>query len=408
MGNERREWRDSRRQPADGVAANEELRALAEEMLRAREEAERRAEELAALSRVALALTNVTDLRTSLQMVARELTQVFRTRGCTVTLIDEGRTSAEVVSEYFTDPSLPSVIGLPVPLDTPAWSRLQQERQAIIVDRPGEDTILGSVREVMRQRGVAQLLVAPLLARDILIGNISVSHEPGRSFEPHEVMLAQTLAGPVAQAVENARLIHATQAAREAAEAMSRKFEAANQELERLLVTDALTGIPNRRQFHERLETEWRRARRSGTPLALMMIDVDVFKAYNDEYGHQLGDQCLVQVAAALQGGLQRAADFVARYGGEEFVAILPDADEHSAQAMAQRLCDRVRELAIPHAQSTVAPMVTVSIGYAVTIPGEHQSADTALITLADRALYAAKRAGRDRVEGAIAPGGPL
>lgn len=382
---------------ADLEAANAELRALAEEMSRAREQAERRAEELAALNRVALALTDVTDLRASLQMVVRELTQVFRTRGCTVTLIDEARERAEVVAEYFNDPTLPSVIGLPVPLDTPAWARLATERRAIIIDRPGEDSVLGTVREVMRERNVAQLLVAPLLAHHVLIGNISVSHEPGRSFAPHEMMLAQTLAGPVAQAVENARLFRAAQAAREAAEAMSRELEAANLELARLSVTDALTGIANRRRFHERIENEWRRAQRGRESLALMMIDVDLFKLFNDEYGHQRGDECLAQVAAGLQSGLRRASDFVARYGGEEFVVILPDADETMAREHAERLCERVRALAIPHATSPVAPVVTISIGYAAARPTE-DSAPSALVAAADRALYAAKRGGRNRV----------
>jgi diguanylate cyclase (GGDEF)-like protein len=379
--------------------ANEELRKLAEEMRLAREHAEARAHELAALSRVALALTNVTDLRASLQMVARELTEVFRTRGSTVTLIDESRQTAEVVAEYFTDPSLPSVIGLPVPLDTPAWKQLAAERRAIVVDRPGEDSILGSVRDVMRERGVSQLLVAPLLSRGVLIGNMSVSHEPGRTFAGHEVLLAQTLSGPVAQAVENARLFTAAQRARETAESISRDLETANRELARLSITDSLTGIPNRRHFHEVVDAEWRRAQRAGESLGLLMVDVDLFKAYNDEYGHQRGDECLAAIATALKDGLHRASDFVARYGGEEFVVVLPDADEAAASGQAHRLCAQVRALKIAHRKSNVAPVVTVSVGYAAVVPGP-ESLPTTLIASADSALYAAKRLGRDRVSG--------
>ena len=366
-------------------------------------QAEQRVNELAALSRIAMALTNVTDLSASLQMVTRELTQVFQTRGSTVTLIDESNAGAAVVAEFFMDPSLPTVIGLEVPLDTPAWKRLDQERQAIIIEQPGDAPILGSVRQVMHDRGVAQLLVAPLLSRGVLIGNMSVSHEPGRSFAPHELMLAQTLAGPVAQAVENARLYKAAQEAREAAEALSRKLEAANEELARLSVTDALTGVPNRRKFHDVLEKEWRRAHRSRQSIAVMMIDVDSFKAYNDEYGHQQGDDCLTRVARALQGGLLRASDFVARYGGEEFVVILPNAGETAARNQAERLCDRVRALAIPHAQSVVAPMVTVSIGCAAIVPVPGALPESLMAT-ADRALYEAKRSGRNRVVFAVKP----
>ena len=332
------------------------------------------------LSRVAVALTNVTDLRASLQMVARELTQVFNTRGSTVTLIDEARADAEVVAEFFNDPALPSVVGLKVPLDTPAWRRLDEERRAIVIDRPQEDQLLGSVRDVMRQRDVAQLLVAPLFARGALIGNMSVSHEPGRSFAADEVMLAQTLAGAVAQAVDNARLYDAARRARERAEEMSCELETANRELARLSITDTVTGLPNRRRFHEVLDEEWRRAQRSGKPIAVMMIDVDSFKSYNDEYGHQKGDSCLSMIAAALQSGLLRAGDFVGRYGGDEFVAILPNADDETARNQAERLCGRVSSLALTHARSDVAPHATVSVGFSAAVASFKDAAAGGLV----------------------------
>ena len=178
---------------------------------------------------------------------------------------------------------------------------------------------------------------------------------------------------------------------------LSHKLERANEELARLSVTDALTGIPNRRQFHEVLESEWRRAQRDRGSMAVMMIDVDFFKAYNDEYGHQRGDECLRSLAGALQSGLLRAADFVGRYGGEEFVVILPDANAELARAQGERLCERVRELAISHERSAAAPIVTVSIGCAAVVP-ELQTVPATLITHADRALYEAKRSGRNRV----------
>ena len=379
-------------------AENDLLRARAEETDRAREQAEHRAEELAALSRVAAALTNVTDLGASLQMAARELTEVFDTRGSTVTLIDEGRQDAEVVAEYFKDPSLPSVIGLKVPLDVPAWKQLDEKRVAIIIERPQVDSVLGVVRDVMRERSVSQLLVAPLLSRGVLIGNVSVSHEPGRSFAPNEVQLAQTLAGPVAQAVENARLYEAARKAEEAALTISRALERANEELERLSVTDALTGIPNRRLFHDAFDETWRRAQSDDRSIGVLMIDVDFFKAFNDAYGHQRGDECLTAVAAALQAGLERSGDFVARYGGEEFVVILPEADEEAARLQGERLCAQVRHLSILHEMSAAAPIVTVSVGCAAVRPAQSAAA-ASLLARADLALYAAKREGRNRVE---------
>ncbi len=345
-------------------------------------------------------------------MACRELTQVFDTRGSTVTLINEDRTSAAVVAEYFRDPSLPSVIGLDIPLETPAWKRLDAERTAIIIDRPHEDSILGDVREVMRNRAVAQLLVAPLISRGQLIGNMSISHEPNRSFAPNEVSLALTLAAPLAQAVENARLYNAAQeelSIRRKAEIelaakndllvqLSEELERANRELARLSVTDVLTGISNRRHFHSVIDEEWRRAHRADAPIAVLMVDVDFFKEYNDAFGHQAGDVCLGRVAAALQGALQRACDFIARYGGEEFVVILPNCDLQAARAHAERLCQAVRELQVPHHVPSREATVTVSIGCASARSGPEEATAALLIAAADQALYQAKRTGRNRV----------
>lgn len=391
--------------------ANRELRELADQMNRAREQAEQRANELAALNRVASALTNVTDLQASLNLACRELTEVFDTRGCTVTLIDEQRKRAAVVAEYFTDPTLPSVIGLAIPLETPAWTELDRRRTAIVIERPDEDARLGDVREVMRKRAVSQLLVAPLISRGQLIGNMSVSHVPGRGFAPNEVALALTLAAPLAQAIENARLYTAAhdeifirrqaelelEAKNELLTKVSEELERANQELARLSVTDVLTGIPNRRKFHDVFDSEWRRAQRNEEPLSMLMIDVDYFKQFNDAYGHQAGDECLARVAQALQSGLHRASDFIARYGGEEFVVIMPNTELAVARAHAQRLCELVRNLRIPHYVPVPASAVTVSVGCAAIRPASDTS-PAALISAADHALYQAKDAGRDRV----------
>ena len=162
--------------------------------------------------------------------------------------------------------------------------------------------------------------------------------------------------------------------------------------------SDGLTGIANRRHFDVAMDREHRRARRHGTPLSLLMIDIDHFKAYNDHYGHQKGDGCLIQVSAALSAMLKRSADLMARYGGEEFAMILPDTDTAQAAQMAETIRARAQELAIPHAHGGAAGVVTVSIGVA-TRHAEAPLAIEALIGAADRALYQAKRRGRNRVE---------
>jgi diguanylate cyclase (GGDEF)-like protein len=167
--------------------------------------------------------------------------------------------------------------------------------------------------------------------------------------------------------------------------------------LERYAFIDSLTGLANRRAFDERLSQEWSRCQRSETSLSLILLDVDHFKSYNDHYGHGQGDACLTTVARALASSQMRAYDLVARYGGEEFVVILPDADLIGAQQIAERLRLAVYDLAHPHATSPVADRVTISLGVACTVP---QTSATAaqLLRAADRFLYEAKRAGRNRV----------
>jgi diguanylate cyclase (GGDEF)-like protein len=161
---------------------------------------------------------------------------------------------------------------------------------------------------------------------------------------------------------------------------------------------DGLTGIANRRHFDVAMEKELRRAKRNATALSLLMIDIDYFKAYNDHYGHQQGDDCLIEVAAALTALLQRPTDLLARYGGEEFAVILPETGEAGALAMAEAMRAGISALAMPHLQAGGAQRhITVSIGIASQDPAAPVEV-AALIGAADRALYGAKRAGRNRV----------
>ncbi len=169
--------------------------------------------------------------------------------------------------------------------------------------------------------------------------------------------------------------------------------------LRRLSFLDGLTGIGNRRRFDEIFVREWRRCMRSGLPLAVIMIDVDHFKAYNDHYGHHSGDECLRVVAALLDGVAQRPGDFAARYGGEEFVCLLPETDTEGAYKVAERLRRAVADRAIPHNASETAPCVTISAGCAAVVPCEGLDPQT-LLAEADEELYIAKKSGRNRVCG--------
>lgn len=178
--------------------------------------------------------------------------------------------------------------------------------------------------------------------------------------------------------------------------------------LRALTLTDPLTGLANRRAFDERLEAEWRRCARAGLPVALILADVDHFKAYNDHYGHQAGDACLVQVAAALRRGAGRTHDLVTRYGGEEFAILLPQLDAQGAEGVVHRLLDELARLGLPHAASPTAPQLTMSMGLASLVPRDAQGADT-LVASADALLYQAKAGGRNqyRIGGVGTPGHP-
>ncbi|MEL7038015.1 MAG: diguanylate cyclase [Cyanobacteria bacterium J06592_8] len=174
-------------------------------------------------------------------------------------------------------------------------------------------------------------------------------------------------------------------------------LEAANQKLQHLANVDGLTQIANRRSFDQAFDKEWKRCFREQQPLSVILGDVDCFKAYNDYYGHQQGDECLIQVAKAIAQAVKRPGDLVARYGGEEFIVILPNTDGNGAVQVAQIIQDKIRQLQIPHAESSISEYITISMGISSLIPNHLIASDT-LISEADHALYQAKQQGRDRI----------
>jgi len=172
----------------------------------------------------------------------------------------------------------------------------------------------------------------------------------------------------------------------------------ANRLLGLIAATDGLTGIANRRSFDSMLELEWKRHERMQTPLSVALLDIDCFKLFNDQYGHQAGDDCLKTVAQRIQQVVSRAGDFVARYGGEEFAILLPNTEAAGAANVLDEVLATVRDLRIPHSASAVnRGIVTVSIGCATSTPGQGGT-DADLLKLADEALYEAKANGRDRM----------
>ena len=178
---------------------------------------------------------------------------------------------------------------------------------------------------------------------------------------------------------------------------LRQKLEAANQELQRLVSIDGLTQMANRRCLDEYLDQECKRASREQIPISLVLCDIDFFKNYNDNYGHQEGDHCLQEVAQAISKYTNRPADLVARYGGEEFVIVLPNTDAQGSINVAIRATEVMRSLKLPHSYSKVAPYVTISCGVATLLPSQ-EFEPTDLLKAADQALYKAKAEGRNCV----------
>jgi diguanylate cyclase (GGDEF)-like protein len=178
-----------------------------------------------------------------------------------------------------------------------------------------------------------------------------------------------------------------------------RALQKEKHDLERIVCVDSLTGIANRRHALSLLDAEWKRSTRDGTPLSLVIVDIDHFHAFNETYGHPGGDACLRRVTAEMVMCLRRPSDYLGRYGGEEFIAVLANTDGAGAQIVAERLRAAVETLGIPHASSTCSGFVTISVGFATMQPTVERPPES-IIKLADSALLRAKSAGRNQVSG--------
>jgi diguanylate cyclase (GGDEF)-like protein len=223
-------------------------------------------------------------------------------------------------------------------------------------------------------------------------------------FTEERVEVIRLLAAQASVAIENARLYEQVQdysrTLEEKVVERTARLEQLNQELQGLADRDGLTGVANRRRGDNYLEEVWTRLRREKQPLSVIMLDVDHFKAFNDSYGHQAGDDCLVAVAEAVYAHLMRPTDMVARYGGEEFILILPNTDRDGATHVGEQVRRAVEELAIIHEHSSVSAVVTLSLGTATMVPGVMGGTEQ-LLREADIALYRAKRMGRNQVHSA-------
>lgn len=231
---------------------------------------------------------------------------------------------------------------------------------------------------------VQSVIYCPLVIEDNVIGMITVQSDKKNAYSQYNLNTINALASYIAIAINNAF--------------KSQKLEKANEKLLNLSQMDPLTGILNRRRFIEIIDMEWKHCRRISEHLSVIMIDIDKFKEYNDNYGHLAGDSVIIKIAKTIKEALKRSTDYVARYGGDEFIVVLPSTDKEGAVVVANKIKNQIAELKLEHKYSTISNIVTLTLGVSTMIPKTEKRVEE-LIHMADEALYLAKSKGRNTVE---------
>jgi diguanylate cyclase (GGDEF)-like protein/PAS domain S-box-containing protein len=285
------------------------------------------------------------------------------------------------------------LLDMPIVYVNPAFERLTGYRAEEVLGR----NCRFLQRHETRQHGL-EVVRAALRAGTSCVATVRNYRKDGSMFW-NELSLAPMLdrAGQVTHLVGRLADVTPRMLAEQQLIDKQRQLEKTKRLLEGLALKDALTGLYNRRHFSEQLEREWNRARREQFPLSLFMIDIDYFKRFNDTYGHPAGDQCIRSVGDVVKRWFVRGSDLVARYGGEEFVVLAAGIERRPARERAELVRRSVSDLSVELPGRSPAPSITVSVGLATAVPGERIMPEDLLIA-ADRALYQAKRQGRDRV----------
>jgi diguanylate cyclase (GGDEF)-like protein len=246
-------------------------------------------------------------------------------------------------------------------------------------------------------KNVKAAIFVPLVMQDNVIGCIVVKSMYKDAYHDYQFNLIKALASYITIAVINSKESQMLSEEIERRIDVQKSLEELNEKLSEMSYKDALTNIANRRSFVEFFGRELARSARSKEELALLIIDIDHFKEYNDNYGHVKGDVCLTQVAQVLKNTLKRKVDFVARYGGDEFVVVLSDTDIKGAKQIAESIAQNVKSEGIEHLYSPIADIVSLTIGGVTLIPDKDAVMET-IISQADTALYKAKDLGRNQV----------
>jgi diguanylate cyclase (GGDEF)-like protein len=384
------------RPPLPGVvegAAADEIDRLGEALSRLGAELERRFAEATALVRLGEKINSGLLLDEVLDQIFDSFRSIipYDRIGCSM-IEDEGRTVRAVWTRSheaqlklgvgYSAPLLGSSLGQIIETGRP---RIINDLEQYLRQHPGSH----STRLVVSD-GVRSSLTCPLVAQGKRVGFVFFSSNRPNTYSERHVELLVPIAGQLSLVVEKGRLY---------AELLQSKadLEAANRRLSQVATLDGLTGVPNRRRMDEMLENAWRRAMRNKTSLSLILIDIDHFKDFNDRFGHVEGDKCLIRVANEMRCTLRRPDDFLARYGGEEFLACPASAPVEAAAGLAERLRTLVEQLPMEIPASGDVAHVTISAGVA-GIDSFPSGSIADLVASADRALYTAKAAGRNRV----------
>lgn len=333
--------------------------------------------DLITLLEVSQAVSSTLHSREILYAIVKSVGEVIDVARCSIVRIGRKKGVGYVVTTFEN----PGIKNLAIDLGKyPEIRKALEVKGTIIIEDIHNDPLMASVKDVLKTLGFSSILVIPIMVREEVVGTLFLrTSRKENSFSPREVKLCQVIANLAANALTNAHLFES--------------LEISNLELEKLAITDGLTGAFNHRHFRARLDEEFDRSKRYNVPLSCIMMDIDHFKHINDAFGHGQGDTVLQEITDVIKHNV-RKTDIVARYGGEEFVVILPNTDKAGAFMQAERLREAVKGYRCSGKDRCI--MVTVSLGVS-TYPSTEISTADDLVGKADNALYEAKKGGRDR-----------